>query len=162
MIWSNYGAAVQHIEHVLQILTRESGIEQSSGNLCLPGWSVTADDGIMPALITSFYRLAIAVFLYGHPGALLQQQTLATSPRKRFGVVAPFGSIADARLSLSILVGNTLNYVADVSGLKRSGTAMAEVFAVETGIWNALLRGTLPSSPLLHFRPARWTTRGCG
>ncbi|KAH8657898.1 hypothetical protein BX600DRAFT_61036 [Xylariales sp. PMI_506] len=128
MVRCDYDVAVQHIEHGLEIVAKEQGIEQSGGSLCLPGWSATAADGFMSALVSSFYRLAITVYFYGRPETLMQERIMTATPRKRPGGVNSFDSIEEARRSLLALAGNTLKFVADVSKYKYSGNATAACF----------------------------------
>lgn len=128
MVRCDYDVAVRHIEHGLEIVAKEQGIEQSGGTLCLPGWSATAADGVMAALVSSFYRLAITVYFYGRPETLLQERILTAPPRKNLGGAVSFDGIDEARRSLLTLAGDTLKFVADVSKYKHFGTATAVCF----------------------------------
>ena len=155
MVRFNYDVAVRHIEHGLEIVAKEQGIEKSGGSLCLPGWSATAADGVMPALVSSFYRLAIAVFFYGRTETLLQERIMTAPPRTRVGVAVSFDGIDEARRSLVTLAGNTLKFVADVSSRKHSGTATAACFRRRNGrlerlaSWHAsFLATTIPPTDM--------------
>ena len=126
MVQCDYDGAVCHIEHGLGILAKEQSIERSGGNLCLPGWSATAADGAMSALVSGFHRLTIAAFFYGRTETLLRERImLATSSRvglSSIDGVARFQDMDEARTSLAALVGSTLKFAAEVSRYKDCAT----------------------------------------
>lgn len=160
MVRCDYDVAMQHIEHGLEIVAKEQGIEQSGGSLCLPGWSATTADGAMSALVSSFYRLAITAFFYGRPETLLQERIITAPPQKRLGAVVSFDGIGEARRSLLALAGNTLKFVTNVSKHKYSNTATEACFRRRDGrlerlsSWHASLLATTipPSDAVNHTR----------
>ncbi|KAJ3497386.1 hypothetical protein NLG97_g1949 [Lecanicillium saksenae] len=125
MIQCDYDGAVRHIEYGLGIVAKEQTIERSGGKPCLPGWSTTAADSTMSALVSGFQRLAIAAFFYGRTETLLQEQiTIAPSPLATQRLSGPsFAHIHEARSSLTLVAGSVLKFAADVSSYHSSGTS---------------------------------------
>ncbi|XWW93423.1 hypothetical protein V2A60_001356 [Cordyceps javanica] len=158
MVQCDYDGAVCHIEHGLGILAREQSIERSGGSLCLPGWSATAANGAMSSLVSGFYRLTIAVFFYGRTETLLEERiSVAVSSRvgqPAVDAVIPFRDIDEARMSLSILAGNTLRFAAEVGGHRdRQDLPSPECFRRRDEhlgrihSWCASFQATLAASP---------------
>lgn len=122
MLQYDYDDSIRHIEYGLGIVAKEQRIERCGGGICVSGWSATAEQGAMAALVSGFHRLSIAVFFYGRPNALLQGRIImpnsSSADHDSCGVVL-FKDIDEARVSLSIVAASTLKFTAEVIQYQR-------------------------------------------